>query len=83
MACRFWAIECFSPLCSQRGLYTGPMLRAKGKDEFKDDHLTMSKALKLALGLALVFGALYLLQMRVTDLPMVKTEKPVSEDALR
>jgi hypothetical protein len=43
----------------------------------------MGKALKLIVALALVVGVLYLLQMRVTNQPMVKTEKPVSEDALR
>ena len=43
----------------------------------------MGKAVKLLVALAVVGAALYGLQSRVTDRPMVKVENPVSQDALR
>ena len=43
----------------------------------------MSNLIKLLLALALIFGVLYLLQMRVGEQPEIRVEKPVDPDALR
>lgn len=83
MACRFWVSECFSPHRSRKGLYTGPKLGAKEKNADQGKRVDMGKAVKIIIALAVVGAALYLLQMRVTDRPMVKVETPVSQDALR